>query len=180
MTCNCKELLMQKLCSIPSAWRSQIADVLCDANKGLEIPEETLTKLGDWNINYSPEICIAYTDEEGVTVNRCFDFSHLLNQQLDLAGSSLCCHTRGLASLWIICKNGRQCWTSCAPLALTKILLSTKFYHHHYTTPVASGVLGKVYFGAKDTNDVSQADVAATTEYQVDAALPISFRLHCV
>jgi hypothetical protein len=171
---NCQELLMKKLCNIPSAWRSQIAEVLCDANKGLEIKPESLTSLSDWNINYAPEVCISYTDEQGVTVTRCFDFSYLLNQQLNEVDPR-CLSTpevwNGLSYVQkmqlLVDKLCTACFDDSVELPTITTTTTT-------TIPVST-TPGKVYFGSKSTNTVSQADVAATSEYQVDPALPIVF-----
>ena len=73
--------MLQYLCDLPSAWAKQMAKVICkfiNPTVPLECNDvkkcETLTSLSVFTVNGS-QVCITYTDENGVSVNRCFDMS---------------------------------------------------------------------------------------------------------
>lgn len=89
ITCsNCNEVISKYLCDIPSAWREQMVKVICDkiaatdddCDKFKEC--ETVTKLSAFSVS-GGEVCITYTDEDGVEFTRCFTIENTLNSVLD-------------------------------------------------------------------------------------------------
>lgn len=92
--CNCKESILPYLSSLPSKWASQIVDVICknlpDINCQLVKDCETNTSLGTFTIE-GDEICITYTNEEGVVQQRCLDITDIINFEdtdtVDFSGS---------------------------------------------------------------------------------------------
>lgn len=76
------------LCDVPSKWREQIIKVICDkiaptddeCEKFKEC--ETVTKLSAFSVDGS-EVCVTYTDENGIEFTRCFDMQTALNSSLD-------------------------------------------------------------------------------------------------
>ena len=92
MTCEqCKQQFTGKLDNLPSGWRDSIIDFVCnyissqqtvDCEVLKECLEDTTTSLSEWDINGS-EVCITFTDREGVSVTRCFNFNEIINRSLD-------------------------------------------------------------------------------------------------
>lgn len=84
ITCNnCEEVIQGYLCDLPSEWRSQIAAVICkflNHSTSVSCSDvkkcETLTSLSAFSINGS-QVCIDYTDENGVVNHRCFDMTQV-------------------------------------------------------------------------------------------------------
>jgi len=84
ITCNnCEEVIQGYLCDLPSEWRKQIASVICRfLNPATTIncsdvkKCETLTTLSSFQVNGS-NVCIDYTDEDGVLWHRCFDIAQI-------------------------------------------------------------------------------------------------------
>lgn len=82
ITCNnCEELIGKYLCDLPSAWAKQISKVICEflnPSTTLECDDmkkcETLTSLSAFRMDGS-EVCITYKDENGVSIERCFDMA---------------------------------------------------------------------------------------------------------
>lgn len=90
---NCKEQVLEGLSSLPSGWREQIAAAICDSVLGnISSDCETVqncidqvyssTELSEFEID-GTEVCIIYTDIHGVSVERCFDFSEIINNSLE-------------------------------------------------------------------------------------------------
>lgn len=84
-----KDSILESLSSLPSAWREQIADVLCKIEKDKEASDceevkecESNTSLSEFIID-GTEVSITYTDENGTTYDRSFNFSAMLNALLD-------------------------------------------------------------------------------------------------
>lgn len=75
---SCKEELKAKLASIPSEWREVIATAICENKQTVTCEDltdcETLTSLSAFSV-VGDNVCISYKDENGVTVQRCFDTS---------------------------------------------------------------------------------------------------------
>lgn len=88
ITCNnCEEVMSKYLCDVPSEWRKQIVKVVCSAMVSTENCEkfkdcEALTSLSAFSVD-GTEVCISYKDENGVIVERCFDFGDIMNSSLD-------------------------------------------------------------------------------------------------
>lgn len=83
-----KEQILKYLCSLPSEWADEIADLLLDFQGSIQTPDcqvvkdcQTITVLSDFIID-GTSVCIDYTDENEVTVRRCFDISELLNNTI--------------------------------------------------------------------------------------------------
>lgn len=87
---DCKELIISKLSHLPSEWRCQIADVICNYVKtsysSLLCSDfkacETITSLSAFSVDGN-EVCISFKDEEGVTVERCFNYTSIINNWLN-------------------------------------------------------------------------------------------------
>lgn len=90
---NCKQQVLQMLASLPSSWRESIANAICDAVTGNLTPDCTdvqdcidniyqNTELSEFEID-GTTVCIKYTDINGVEVERCFDFSEIINNSLE-------------------------------------------------------------------------------------------------
>lgn len=86
MACSdCNKEYQAYLCDIPSAWREQIAELMCKVVKDVqtvtceEVQEcETLTALGPFSLD-GEDLSITYKDENGVTVTRTVTLSGLAN-----------------------------------------------------------------------------------------------------
>jgi hypothetical protein len=89
-TCTpCEQELSALLPSLPSKWRDQLVSVLCEiraqqTTEGCEKVKEceTVTSLSGFTLSGS-SACIEYTNEAGVTVERCFDISSILNNTMN-------------------------------------------------------------------------------------------------
>lgn len=89
----CMKNIEAQLSDLPSAWRDQIAAFVCnsilEANLLVNCDKvkecETVTSLGNFEVDTvdGSQVCIKYTDELGVEVNRCFDFEDVINSSLD-------------------------------------------------------------------------------------------------
>src|SRR5688572_21514820 len=86
-TICCREIEKQ-LESLPKQWRLEIAKFVCSYLEENNIDCEdvincqTVTSLSEFTVS-GTNVCISYTDENLVTVNRCFDFEDVLNSTLD-------------------------------------------------------------------------------------------------
>jgi hypothetical protein len=76
LSCNCEDILNEKLCDVPFEWRSQIIKAVCkvqdydyDCGKSCQ----TITFLTHFR-NEMNQVCISYIDENKVKVDRCFDY----------------------------------------------------------------------------------------------------------
>jgi hypothetical protein len=87
---DCKELIISQLSNLPSEWKCQIADVICNYVKTAHSKNlcedfkacETLTFLSPFSEDNS-NICISFKDEDGVSVTRCFDYHIIINNFLN-------------------------------------------------------------------------------------------------
>lgn len=82
--CDIEEILKD----IPEAWRYALIDILIKIQEERESVDceqvrdcETVTNLSEFTFN-NTEICISYTNEEGITVERCFDIENIINETL--------------------------------------------------------------------------------------------------
>lgn len=85
--CDLEEILKD----LPSKWREDLIRILLEIQEGCsteildcnEVKEcETLTSLSEFTQN-GTEICITYTDEHEVSVERCFDMANIINNFFD-------------------------------------------------------------------------------------------------
>lgn len=97
---NCVKQIMADLHALPPVWAEKIAcnicklidtqdecnpvDPDCDAIRDCQ----TVTSLSTWTVD-EDIVCISYTDEHGVTVKRCFQFSFLNDAINDTDGTCL-------------------------------------------------------------------------------------------
>lgn len=88
---TCKEIILEKLCELPSGWRDQMAELICvyikEHNDSLLCSAvkdcETLTSLLNFEVD-GTQVCISFKDELGITVDRCFDYDDVVNNFLNL------------------------------------------------------------------------------------------------
>lgn len=84
--CNLEEILKD----IPSIWRDELIEILLkiqdDCTESIDCEQvkecETLTSLSEFTQD-GTEICITYTDEHEVSVERCFDVADIVNNFFD-------------------------------------------------------------------------------------------------
>lgn len=83
--CDLEEILKD----LPAKWRDAIIKILLKIQDDIQSVDcdtvrscETLTTLSEFTQEGS-EICITYTDEHGVSVERCFDLETTINNELD-------------------------------------------------------------------------------------------------
>lgn len=84
-----KEQIESYLSALPSKWKAQLTEVLCEIYESRQTPTcedvkkcETLTTLSDFSVT-DGQVCITYKDEKGVSFQRCFTVDSILNGQLD-------------------------------------------------------------------------------------------------
>lgn len=83
-----KQKLEEILKDIPSGWRDNLVDILCQIkeNKNPDCDKvkecETLTSLSDFSVSGNT-ISIVYKDEQGISVTRQFSIETILNQTLE-------------------------------------------------------------------------------------------------
>lgn len=83
---NCNNDVENYLSLLPSKWRKKIAEVVCKyiicTKESVNCEDfkecESITTLSEFS-STGTEVCISYTDEQGVTVERCFDFKDIIN-----------------------------------------------------------------------------------------------------
>lgn len=76
MSCNCQDILNEKLCDIPIEWRLQIVEAICQVEEyDYECKKscQDITFLSHFR-NENNQVCISYIDEYGKKFDRCFDF----------------------------------------------------------------------------------------------------------
>jgi len=85
--CDFEEILKD----IPSKWRDAIIQILLQITASCtsgtidcaDVKEcETVTSISEWTVT-GTEVCIKFTNELGVEVERCFDIENILNEQLN-------------------------------------------------------------------------------------------------
>lgn len=85
--CDFEEILKD----IPKKWRDALIKILMEITASCTAGQvtcadvqacETVTTISEWIIN-GTEVCITFTNEEGVAIERCFDVENILNQQLN-------------------------------------------------------------------------------------------------
>lgn len=83
--CDLEELLKD----LPSKWRDELINILIKIQDNIQGVDcltvkscETLTTLSEFT-QTDTEVCITYTDEHLVSVQRCFDLEDTLNQTLE-------------------------------------------------------------------------------------------------
>jgi hypothetical protein len=94
--CDLEEILKD----IPSTWRDELIKILLEIQDGCtesidceQVKEcETLTTLSEFTQN-GTEICITYTDEHEVSVERCFDVGNIINNFFDTTNIAPGCIT---------------------------------------------------------------------------------------
>ena len=87
---NCNNDVETYLSLLPSKWRKKIAEIVCKyiicTKQSINCEDfkgcETITSISEFSQN-GTELCISYTDEQGVTVERCYDFSSIINYTID-------------------------------------------------------------------------------------------------
>jgi len=87
---NCNNDVENYLSLLPSKWRKKIAEIVCKyiicTKQSINCEDfkgcETITSISEFSQN-GTELCISYTDEQGVTVERCYDFSSTINYTID-------------------------------------------------------------------------------------------------
>lgn len=89
---SCKDCLIRMeaiLKGIPEEWRKQIAMALCEAQGDPGAVDESTVKANETHTYFSQftltgnNLCISYTNEAGVTVNRCVDITSVFNTVLN-------------------------------------------------------------------------------------------------
>jgi len=84
--CDLEEILKD----IPSKWRDSLIQILMDIQSSCTTGQvtcedvrecETVTTISEWVIN-DTEVCITFTNEQGIPIERCFDVENILNEQL--------------------------------------------------------------------------------------------------
>lgn len=85
-----KQQIEEYLSDIPSKWKNQLVQLLCEIKEekveldcNIVKDCETLTTLSNFTIS-GETVCITYTGEDSVPVNRCFSLSEIIKQSLDL------------------------------------------------------------------------------------------------
>jgi hypothetical protein len=85
-----REQIADYLKNLPSEWAEKLTDLLvqikCSQTQPTcaEVKEcETLTSLSAFRVTGS-QACITYKDEDGVSIERCFDAGDLINGLLDV------------------------------------------------------------------------------------------------
>lgn len=84
ITCqNCEQLVSEYLCNLPYQWRTQISKAICEMlneQQAIDCQQvkdcETVTTLSAFSVD-GQEVCITYTNENGVATERCFDWSEI-------------------------------------------------------------------------------------------------------
>lgn len=85
--CDYDEILKD----LPDEWKDAIIKILLDITASCSAGNidcedvkacETVTTISEWTIN-GTEVCIKFTNELGVEVERCFDVENILNEQLN-------------------------------------------------------------------------------------------------
>ena len=100
--CDLEEILKD----LPSKWREALIEILlqiqdgCTESIGCEqvIECETLTSLSEFT-QEGTVMCITYTDEDGVSVERCFDMAEVINNFFDSTNIAPGCVTS--EAVWI-------------------------------------------------------------------------------
>ena len=84
-----KQQIEEYLKDLPSKWREQLVDILCQIKQEKSIPDcnkvkecETLTSLSNFSIS-GTTISITYKDEKGISFIRSFSIDEVLNQSLE-------------------------------------------------------------------------------------------------
>lgn len=84
-----EEKISEYLKDLPSKWRTQLTELLCQIKADKKKPSctevkdcETVTYLSEFTVD-GTDVSIQYTDERGITYTRSFDLENLLNLNLD-------------------------------------------------------------------------------------------------
>lgn len=94
--CDLEEILKD----LPSKWREELIKILLEIQDGCtesidceQVKEcETLTTLSEFTQN-GTEVCITYTDEDEISVERCFDVAEIINNFFDTTNIAPGCIT---------------------------------------------------------------------------------------
>ena len=89
---TCKEQLNTQLSVLPTSWREKIVEFVCsyltdqqssvDCDEVLECLEERTTELSEFTVD-NGTVCIRFTNNEQVTVERCFSFTEIINETMN-------------------------------------------------------------------------------------------------
>jgi len=84
-----KDQISEYLKDLPSKWRTQLTEILCQIKEDRKHPTctevkecETVTSLSEFTVTGSV-VSIDYTDEKGVTYTRSFDLESVFDIDLD-------------------------------------------------------------------------------------------------
>lgn len=84
--CDFEEILKD----VPKKWRDAMIQILLDITSSCTTGQvdcatvkecETVTTLSEWVVN-GAEVCITFTNEAGIEIERCFSVENILNEQL--------------------------------------------------------------------------------------------------
>jgi len=85
--CDFEEILKD----IPKKWADALIEILMNITASCTAGQvdcatvkecETVTTISEW-VTTGTEVCITFTNEEGIEIERCFDVENILNEQLN-------------------------------------------------------------------------------------------------